>query len=211
MVWRKLDLLGRPIFLKSLELACARNGGNRYFACSQPCQCDLSRRAVDGVRYFYHDERANPNNTGSRHLRKNCGLVRRQSLASRSAERLNGAPESNPRPRGEYLPRSTMPSALMMGHDLRFHVSTPEGVFGLECANWVHLVRTFYGGGIGIGQADESNFSRLDQFGHGTHGVLDRRIGVDAVLIVQVNAIGSQPLQACLARCTYIFGAAVQA
>jgi hypothetical protein len=55
------------------------------------------------------------------------------------------------------------------------------------------------------------NLSRLDQLAHGTHGLLDRRLGVDAVLVVEVDVVDAQPLERRLARLADVVGVAAAA
>jgi len=47
----------------------------------------------------------------------------------------------------------------------------------------------------GLGQADVADLALGDQLGQRPDGVLDRRVRVDPVLVVQVDAVGAQPRQ----------------
>jgi hypothetical protein len=49
--------------------------------------------------------------------------------------------------------------------------------------------------GAGFGQADVQDLALGDQLGERADGFLDRRVGVDAVLVVEVDAVGSEALQ----------------
>jgi hypothetical protein len=52
--------------------------------------------------------------------------------------------------------------------------------------------------GSGLGQPDVQDLAFGHQLGQGADGVLDGRAGVDPVLVVEVDAVGTQPLQRAL-------------
>jgi len=62
----------------------------------------------------------------------------------------------------------------------------------------------------GLGQADVADLALGDQLGQGADGVLDRGVGVDAVLVVQVDVVGAEPTQRTLDRGADVRGAAVE-
>jgi hypothetical protein len=47
----------------------------------------------------------------------------------------------------------------------------------------------------GLGQADVQHLALGHQLGERADGLLDRRVGIDAVLVVEVDTVGPQPLQ----------------
>ena len=49
--------------------------------------------------------------------------------------------------------------------------------------------------GCGFGQADVQDLALGDQFGDRGGGFLDGGVRVDPVLVVQVDAVGAEPLQ----------------
>src|SRR5205823_10179013 len=51
----------------------------------------------------------------------------------------------------------------------------------------------------------------LYEAAHRAEHVLDRHAGVDAVLVIEVDRVDAEPLQADLARLLHVFGAAVDA
>ena len=61
----------------------------------------------------------------------------------------------------------------------------------------------------GLAQAERAHLALLDQPRHGADRVLDRNIGIDAVLIVEIDHIDAEPLEARLAGGRHIFGPAV--
>src|SRR5579885_2592691 len=60
-----------------------------------------------------------------------------------------------------------------------------------------------------LAQADMAHLALLDEPRHAADRFLDRNRGIDAVLVVQVDVIDAEPLQARLAGPLEIFGAAV--
>ncbi len=60
-----------------------------------------------------------------------------------------------------------------------------------------------------FGQADEAHLSLLHEACHRADRVLDRHFRIDAVLVVQVDRLLAQPLEARLASLRHVFGAAI--
>lgn len=61
-----------------------------------------------------------------------------------------------------------------------------------------------------LGQAEEPDLALLHQPGHGPDRLLDRRVGIDAVEVVEVDVIDAEPLQAAVDGATDVSGAAVR-
>jgi hypothetical protein len=51
-----------------------------------------------------------------------------------------------------------------------------------------------------LGQADVADLALGDQVGQGADGLLDGRVRVDPVLVVQVDVVGAEPLERALDR-----------
>src|SRR5437868_1805451 len=64
--------------------------------------------------------------------------------------------------------------------------------------------------GRGFGEADVQDLALGHQFGNGADGVLDRSVWVDPVLVVEVDAVGPEPLQGAFDRGADVRGAAVE-
>ena len=64
--------------------------------------------------------------------------------------------------------------------------------------------------GPGLGQADVADLALRDQLGEGADGVLDGRVRVDPVLVVQVDVVGAEPLQGPFDRGADVRRAAVE-
>lgn len=62
-----------------------------------------------------------------------------------------------------------------------------------------------------LGQPEVADLAFFDQLTDGAGNVLDRHIGVDAVLVEQVDVVGPQPLQGGVRYGSDVFGAGVQA
>jgi hypothetical protein len=62
----------------------------------------------------------------------------------------------------------------------------------------------------GLAEADVEDLALLDQLGHRPHGLLDLHLGVDPVLVVQVNVVGPEPLQRSLDRAAHMLGGPVK-
>src|SRR5258706_946780 len=75
----------------------------------------------------------------------------------------------------------------------------------------MHLVRAADRFGPRLRQAELAHFALLEQALHRAHRVLDRRIRVDTVLVVEVDDVDAQALQARLASLHHVIGLAVHA
>src|SRR5947209_11047320 len=63
----------------------------------------------------------------------------------------------------------------------------------------------------GFGQAKESHFALCDQLSHRSDRLFDRRVGINPVLIIEVDAIDSETAQTSLAGFFHIIRFAVDA
>src|SRR5437773_5129395 len=62
----------------------------------------------------------------------------------------------------------------------------------------------------GLREADVKDLALGHQLGQRADGVLDRRVRVDSVLVVKVDAVGPEPLQGALERGADVCRAAVE-
>ena len=90
-------------------------------------------------------------------------------------------------------------------------VAGEERVLALQRADRVDGVRAPQRGGRGLGEAEEPHLARADELGHGADRLLDRRLRVDAVLVVEVDRVETEPLQAGVAGRADVLGAAAHA
>src|SRR5215207_1465090 len=63
----------------------------------------------------------------------------------------------------------------------------------------------------GLRQAEAAHFSRLHEVAHRTHRVLDGRVRVDPVLVVEVDHLDPEPFETGLAGLAHVVGPAVDA
>ncbi len=73
----------------------------------------------------------------------------------------------------------------------------------------MHLVRAADGFRLGFAQAQRPHLARLHQFAHRAHRILDRHRGIDAMLVVEIDHVDAEPLEAGLAGGLHIGRAAV--
>jgi hypothetical protein len=92
---------------------------------------------------------------------------------------------------------------------LRLGVAGPQGVFRLQRGDRVDGVGAADHGRPGRGQADVADLALGHQLGRRAVSVLDRGAGVDAVLVVQVDVVGAQPLEGAFGRGADVRRAAV--
>ena len=104
-----------------------------------------------------------------------------------------------------------MPSSRRSRQDLGLHVPRPQRVLGLQRGDRVDGVRPADGVGRRLGQPEVADLARGDQLGHRADGLLDRHRLVDPVLVVEVDVVDAEPLQAGVAGLADVRRAAVDA
>ena len=92
----------------------------------------------------------------------------------------------------------------------RLLVAGPQRVLGLQRGDRVHGVRAADGVGPGLGQPDVADLALGHQLGQRADGVLDRRVRVHPVLVVEVDVVGAEPPQRSLDRGADVGRAAVE-
>jgi hypothetical protein len=90
--------------------------------------------------------------------------------------------------------------------DRVLHVARPQRVLGLERGDRMHLVRAPDRLGRSLRQAQVANLALIDQLRHRADGLLDRDLRVDAVLVVEVDRLDSEPLERRVARRVHVLG-----
>ena len=78
-------------------------------------------------------------------------------------------------------------------------MTLPKGVLGLKGGDGVDLVGAADGGGRGFGEAEVFDLAGLDELGHGADGVFDGGVGIDAMLVVEVDVVEAKALEAGVA------------
>jgi hypothetical protein len=83
---------------------------------------------------------------------------------------------------------------------LIFRVAGPQRIFALQGRNRMNGGRPAYRVWRRLRQAEIANLSLAYEIGHGAHGFFDWRLRVDPVLIVEIDHLDPESLEACLAR-----------
>ena len=78
---------------------------------------------------------------------------------------------------------------------LVLEVACPQRPLALQRRDRMNGTRPLDGLGARLGQAEIAHLAGLDQLGHRADGVLDRDIGVDPVLVIEVDVVDTQPTQ----------------
>ena len=102
-----------------------------------------------------------------------------------------------------------MPEFADRGEDLGFGVAGPDRVLGLQRRDRMHGVGAADGGRRRLGQTEVAHLARRHELGHGPDGLLDRRVGVDPVLVVEIDVVGPQPGQRRIAGLPHVLRPAV--
>lgn len=87
------------------------------------------------------------------------------------------------------------PELLEGGEDLLLGFAPPQGVLALQSRDGLHGVGPADGGDAGLGQAEVADFAFLDEPGDRTGDLLDWDVGVDAVLVEQVDSVDAEAAQ----------------
>ena len=82
--------------------------------------------------------------------------------------------------------------------DLGFGFAGPQRVLALQRGHRLHRVGPTDRVGAGFGQAEVADLALGDEVLHGPGDVLHRHIGIDPVLVVEVDVVGPEPPEAAL-------------
>src|SRR5271155_775475 len=72
----------------------------------------------------------------------------------------------------------------------------------------MNFVGAANGGWGRFGEAEIFYFAGFDQFGHSAYGVFDRRVRVDAMLVIEIDVIDAKAFQGSVAGGADVFGLA---
>src|SRR5437763_1136475 len=90
-------------------------------------------------------------------------------------------------------------------------LAVEQRIFALHGGDRVYRMGTPDALGVCLAEPEMAHLALLDEAAHRADRVLDRHAGVDAVLVIEVDRVDAEPLQADLARLLHVFGAAVDA
>ena len=91
------------------------------------------------------------------------------------------------------------------GEDLVLGIARPQRVLGLQRGDRMHGVRAADRRRRRLRQSQEPDLAGVDQLRHRADGLLDRHVGIDPVLVVEVDVVDAEPPQrrvACAAART---------
>src|SRR6185295_16260883 len=92
-----------------------------------------------------------------------------------------------------------------------FDVSGPKRIFTLQRRDRMDLRSPFESCGRGFGKAQVPHLACAHELGHCTDRFLDRRIGIDTVLIIQIDGVDAEALQTRVTSRADVFRAAIDA
>ncbi len=95
------------------------------------------------------------------------------------------------------------------GHDGLFRLAPEEGVLALEGGDGLYGVGAADGVGTSFGEAEVLDLACGDEVFDGPGGVFDGGVGVDAVLVVEVDDVGLEALEGGFDDLLDVFGLAV--
>jgi hypothetical protein len=123
---------------------------------------------------------------GARDDVSKIGFVKRCVLANLSGQEAFAKRTEGDEPNAEFLER---------GYHLRFRLSPPERVFALERRNRLDLVCAADRFHASFRKSKVLHLALPDQFLHRAGNVFDGNVGIDTVLIEQIDDIGLEALQ----------------
>ena len=137
------------------------------------------------------------------------GWVRRQSSASSSSAELKRPGEEAAAERG--VGDEADAELAQRRQHLVLDVAAEQRVLALDRGDGVDGVRAPDRVGRRLAEPDVADLALLHQLGQRADGLLDRRVRVHAVLVVEVDVVGAQPLERALERLPDVLRRAVEA
>jgi hypothetical protein len=102
-----------------------------------------------------------------------------------------------------------MPQLPQNRNYFRLQIPLPKRILALQRGNRMHGMGAPDVGKTGLGKPEKSYLALSDQITDRASHVLDRHSSIDAVLIKQIDELGTKPAQATLYRLTDMLGPAV--
>ena len=193
------------IFFEPRELGCAWNRHDPRLLCEQPCESDLRRcgflllcepgHHVDerliGFAIFFAEARDDGAEVGAVELGGCVDLAGEEAFAERAEGNEADA---------EFFER---------GHDGLFRLAPEERVLALQCGDGLHGVSAADGLCACFGETEVFDLACLNQVLDCAGGVFDGSVGVDAMLVEEVDGVGLQALERAFDDLLDVVGAAV--
>ena len=102
------------------------------------------------------------------------------------------------------------PQLATGGEHLALDVAGPQRVLGLQRGDRMDRVRAPDRLRRCLAEAEVPHLALLDELRHRAHRLLDRHVGVDAVLVEEVDVVGAEPLERPFDRAADVVGGAVE-
>ena len=184
----QLDAVGGGVLLDAGDSFGAGNRGNVVTLGEQPGQRDLRRRGTHfrGNGLDLVDDAQIALEVLAREARVGLAPVVVRELLGRTD--IAGEKAVAERRVGNESDAQLAQQRQQFG----FRVTGPQRVLGLQRGDRMHRVGAADRGGASLGQADVADLAFCDKISEGTDGVLDRRVRVDTVLVVQVDVISAR-------------------
>src|SRR5712692_5547287 len=205
-VLRREHDFNRPEILVQISASLGADEGNNLFAArQQPGKRELRGRTVFlpgdlldapdkleiALEIFSLEARGIAAVVAGREVLEALDLPRQEAAAQRGV-----SDKSNAQPAARR-------------QDFGFGVAGPQRIFGLKRRDRVNGRGATQGCGRGFGKPQRAHLALLDQFRHGSDRIFHRGVWVDAMLVVKINALYAQPLEACLATLAHVLRAAI--
>src|SRR5262249_24919553 len=97
------------------------------------------------------------------------------------------------------------------GNNLPLGIARPKGVLRFWRGNGMRFLSAAHRPGTGFRKAEVTHFADSNEIGHGANGFLDGHSGVHAVLIVEVDDVNTEALEAGVASMAKVCRAAADA
>src|SRR5262249_51342199 len=97
------------------------------------------------------------------------------------------------------------------GEDAVFRIAAPQRVLALQRRDRMDLAGAAHGLDARFGEAEIADLSFLHELRHRADRVLDRRLWIDAVLVIEIDHVDAEALQAALARLPHVVRPAADA
>src|SRR5215218_8962358 len=201
----EFDAVGSGVFLDAGNPPGSGDGSDVVAAGQQPRQRGLCRRGsdlgADGLHFVDDAQVA---------LEVLAGEPRVGLAPVVIGEVVHGAdPPSQQAMAERRVGNEPDPEPAQQRQDFGLDVAGPERVFGLQRGHRMHGVCPADRLGAGLGQSDVAYLAFGDQLGQRADRLFDGRVRVDAVLVVEVDVVGAEPLERAFDRGLHIVCAAV--
>src|SRR4051812_10936725 len=181
------------VLIQAMHLARSGDWHDPGLLRQQPGERDLGRRGIPagrnsaeqideglvGLHRFGRETREPAANVGAGEGRAGFNLSRQETLPERA-------------PWNEADPQ-----LFARRQHVRFRIPRPKGILALEGGDRLNSVRPPNRLRTGFGQSEIFDLAVRDQVLHRAGHVFDRHIGVNAMLIEQVDAVGPEALERC--------------